>query len=588
VRKVLIASPIRQKPAILRAFLDSLGRLETTGLDVSFAFIDDSEGVERAVLWQFTSQQDDALILDPECDCPGEYKRDETTHFWDTALMSKLAVFRNRFLQMALDGGYDYLFMVDSDLVLHPKTLAHLVGLGKDIVSEVFWTRWQPNDPPMPQVWLSGQYTTTPEFVEALKQPGVYPVGGLGACTLISRKAIEAGVSYSEVLGIDLVGEDRHFCARAAALGLEMWADTHYPPKHLYRESDLGATTLSLCMIVKDEATNLHGCLPNVMGLVDEIILVDTGSSDYTKAVAKGYGAKVFDAPWTGDFAAARNESLKHATGDWILVLDADEMLAQKGQDELHRLLQDSTCEAFFLPIINYAGAGEQQVRTSVLRLFRNRPEYRFEGAIHEQILPAIQRRGGAIGLAPVTIQHYGYLDTEIERQGKVKRNLAIALAEVEKKPKDSLALYGLGMEYLRSKEYELALQAFKRSMEHLPSQTVQYASRLMLDIALCLYMTGRSELALEFLGDAQRLYPTYTDLWHLQGHIHLSRGECAEAAEAFRECLRKGESDPRHISDVGVGSHLAQRGLDMALAGLVNQSEEVKPHVAEGEIPVA
>jgi hypothetical protein len=226
VQKVLIASPIRQKPAILRAFLDALGRLETTGLEVSFAFIDDSEGEERDVLQDFDPAHY-VTVLDYDRKCEFEYKRDETTHSWNHALVSKVTTFRNRFLQMALDGGYDYLFMVDSDLVLHPQTLVHLVGLGKDIVSEVFWTAWNPNEPLMPQVWISGQYTITPEFVETLKEPGVYRVGGLGACTLISRKAIEAGVSYSEVPGLDLFGEDRHFCTRASALGLELWADTH-------------------------------------------------------------------------------------------------------------------------------------------------------------------------------------------------------------------------------------------------------------------------------------------------------------------------------------------------------------------------
>jgi glycosyltransferase involved in cell wall biosynthesis len=342
---------------------------------------------------------------------------------------------------------------------------------------------------------------------------------------------------------------------------------------------------LSLCMIAKDEEANLPRCLKSVKGVVDEIIIVDTGSHDRTKDIAAEYGAKIFDFPWTGDFAAARNKSLEHATGDWILVLDADEAIAPDGKLSLLDALRQDEYEADFLPIINYAGTGEQMVRTTVLRLFRNRPEYRFEGAIHEQVLPAIQKRGGIIGLAPITILHFGYLDAEIERQGKIKRNLTIALAEVEKRPEDSLALYGLGMEYLRSQEYELALQAFKRSMEHLPGQNVQYASRLMLDIALCLYMTDRSELALDFLRDAQGIYPDYTDLDHLRGHAHLSRGEYVNAADAFRECLRKGESPAHHISDVGVGSHLAQRGLDMALEGLKKEEE---PHVAEGQIPVA
>ncbi|ASA26581.1 hypothetical protein B9T62_33555 [Paenibacillus donghaensis] len=152
---------------------------------------------------------------------------------------------------------YDYLFLIDSDLILHPDTLKHLISTDKDIISEVFWTQWQPGTLHQPQVWMHDEYNQWEllpgeqlkpeeinrrfhEFLAKLKEPGIYEVGGLGACTLISRKAILTGASYHQVKNISYWGEDRHFCIRAAALGIPLFVDTHYPALHLYRDSDLG------------------------------------------------------------------------------------------------------------------------------------------------------------------------------------------------------------------------------------------------------------------------------------------------------------------------------------------------------------
>ncbi|HAK72874.1 MAG TPA: glycosyl transferase, partial [Sporomusaceae bacterium] len=113
----------------------------------------------------------------------------------------------------------DFLFLVDSDLALHPQTITHLVGLNKKIVSEVYWTKWEQNFPPLPQVWAGGQYrlhevtsekTLSPEqialgqqiFLSKLHCPGVYKVGGLGACTLISKTALDSGISFSKVYNL--------------------------------------------------------------------------------------------------------------------------------------------------------------------------------------------------------------------------------------------------------------------------------------------------------------------------------------------------------------------------------------------------
>lgn len=168
----------------------------------------------------------------------------------------RVAKFKDWLISLARSEGYDYLFLVDSDLVLHPLTLQQLLHCRKDIIAEIFWTRWTPSQPELPQVWLFDQYGLYPlqrgkklppalverltsDFLALLRERGTYRVGGLGACTLISRHALQAGVSFSEIPNLSFWGEDRHFCVRAAALGLELYVDTHLPAYHIYRDEDL-------------------------------------------------------------------------------------------------------------------------------------------------------------------------------------------------------------------------------------------------------------------------------------------------------------------------------------------------------------
>lgn len=250
--RILLASPVRQKECILVQFLESLNLLDSTGLELSFAFVDDHN--EHDLLKRFLTEKSNVYVFpgSPE----DSYVCDEKTHYWRENLIWKIAAYKDQFIKLALEEGYDYLFLIDSDLYVQPQTLKHLISLQKDIVSEVYWTRWQPDTVPLPQVWVTGHYQMyyaqrgemldqeeinkrTEQFLHMLSVPGTYKVGMLGACTLISKKALALGVSFRQIYNLDLWGEDRHFCIRAAALNLELYADTHYPPFHMYRESEL-------------------------------------------------------------------------------------------------------------------------------------------------------------------------------------------------------------------------------------------------------------------------------------------------------------------------------------------------------------
>ncbi|WP_448163016.1 CDP-glycerol glycerophosphotransferase family protein [Bacillus mobilis] len=254
-KKILIGSPIKQKERILQEFLLSLQELEKDELEINYCFIDDNEEPNSSkLLEKFAGENEKVFLLKGKK--LGNYQRDENTHHWNENLIWEVAAYKNKIIDIMLKGSYDYLFLVDSDLVLQPQTLQHLVQLNRDIVAEIFWTKWAGDDLELPQVWLYDHYTLyehhreevlenkeiqrrTMEFLNMLKVPGVYEVGGLGACTLFSRYALEKGVDFSRIKNITMWGEDRHLCIRAAALGLKLHVDTHFPAYHIYRLSEL-------------------------------------------------------------------------------------------------------------------------------------------------------------------------------------------------------------------------------------------------------------------------------------------------------------------------------------------------------------
>lgn len=178
---------------------------------------------------------------------------------------------------------------------------------------------------------------------------------------------------------------------------------------------------LSLCMIVKNEEDVLSRCLKSVKSIVSEIIIVDTGSTDRTPDIAKEFGATTLQYEWADDFCAARNFSLDQATGDWVLVLDADEVLIYDSSKQITRLLTDNQVEGYYIRVVNLLGE-PPDLETSddmVVRLFRNRREYRFEGPIHEQVKASICQAVGdhALKRMPLTIYHDGYLAENIKKK---------------------------------------------------------------------------------------------------------------------------------------------------------------------------
>jgi len=166
-----------------------------------------------------------------------KYGETRPDHVWDSGMIAKMTQIRNHALDLSEQFGAEHLFMVDSDIVFeHANTLKHLIGLSKPIVSPVFWATWgNPKAKQLPNVWVDGQYNTSAIFQNLLRRPGHYPVGGLGAVTLIHKEVWKRGVYFDKIKNVDYLGEDRHFCIRAQVLGFSLTACTCYRLTHLER-----------------------------------------------------------------------------------------------------------------------------------------------------------------------------------------------------------------------------------------------------------------------------------------------------------------------------------------------------------------
>ncbi|MBO8127803.1 MAG: glycosyltransferase [Peptococcaceae bacterium] len=295
--------------------------------------------------------------------------------------------------------------------------------------------------------------------------------------------------------------------------------------------------TLSLCMIAKNEADNIGRCLNSVKDIVDEIILVDTGSTDNTIEIAKAMGAKVIEEEWQNDFSAPRNTSLEHATGDWILFLDCDEELAPDSAVELRQIIDNTPYEAFFVLVTNKTETDIELTFPSI-RLFRNRKCFRFRGKIHEQIVNSIIENYGqqSIGHSEIRIIHHGYNASTTHIQAKVHRNLAILEGYPDEK-RDGFFFYNLGTEYLRLGEKKKALAAYLKALK-MTKPTQSYGPVLVKRTMTTLMELQRYRDAVEQLRYYQTIYPQFNDLVFLEAICHIRCGRYSEGKSRLQDYL--------------------------------------------------
>jgi len=307
--------------------------------------------------------------------------------------------------------------------------------------------------------------------------------------------------------------------------------------------------TISLCMIVRDEEKCIAKCLASIQGIVDEIIVVDTGSKDETKKAAASFGAKIIDFIWTGSFADARNASLEAANGEWVLFLDADEYLELTSHEGLRKAVAQTDVEGYYIPIVNIYGNEQQpeQCRDILFRLFRNRSEYRFRGIIHEQVLNSIVEKDPNVNIATahdITIYHYGYLDNQVKEKDKINRNLDMLAQQIKEFPEDKYVLYQYGLELFRAEKYEESVAMLKKSLAGLQPGGPEgmYFPKLIRLLVMAHYQLGRHEEAVEYVKYGLAIYPDYADIYHYGGLCFSALRAYGTSFEYFMKATKQGE----------------------------------------------
>ncbi|MBS3999152.1 MAG: glycosyltransferase [Desulfobulbaceae bacterium] len=238
-------------------------------------------------------------------------------------------------------------------------------------------------------------------------------------------------------------------------------------------QDEKDATLLSVAMIVKNEEKDLPDCLESIINLSDQIVIVDTGSTDNSKEIALNYGAEVYDFMWCDDFAMARNESLKYAVGQWILYIDADERLSPDSQIFIRNLISTAKPEVggFITSIVSKYIEDDGSLATykgKYPRLFRNLgyPDLHFFGKIHEQISPSIYEKGFDIIESEIVIIHEGYAISKAEMNLKVGKNLNILSEHVRKEPENAFSWYQLGNTLYQMKIYDRAIECLENALK--------------------------------------------------------------------------------------------------------------------------
>lgn len=301
---------------------------------------------------------------------------------------------------------------------------------------------------------------------------------------------------------------------------------------------------VSLCMIVRDEEENLKRCLESVKDVVDEIIIVDTGSTDNTVEIAKSYGAKVYYFQWCNDFSAARNETLKYASKDWILILDADDELCGEDKDKLRALLNSGLDEnvVYFFETLNYFGSTIDSSNITINlnpRLFKNNHGYFYQGKVHNQLVGSTDELEGAV--CPIKIYHYGYLEKYIHSKDKRKRNIALLEDQIKTEPDKKYACFNLGNEYFALNDKRKALEYYYKAFEDFDPH-VGYGSTLIIRIVISNYILKQYEDALEFINNGVKYYPDFTDLYFLKGLIYKEQNKPTLAINELKKCIELGD----------------------------------------------
>jgi GT2 family glycosyltransferase/cytochrome c-type biogenesis protein CcmH/NrfG/SAM-dependent methyltransferase len=323
-----------------------------------------------------------------------------------------------------------------------------------------------------------------------------------------------------------------------------------------------GKASVSLCMIVKNEEEHLARCLGSVKAIVDEMIIVDTGSEDKTKEIALAFGANVFDFEWAHDFSEARNFSLSKAVGDWVFILDADEQVSPLDHQEFRRTIRNEKLKrvAYSFNTRNYTQttcvnwvpndhlypkeqAGIGWVPSWKVRLFKRDTDIRFKNSVHELLEPSLEAQRILIKKSDLPIHHYGKLnhkkiiskgnDYYILGQEKLKRN-----------NDDLKALSELAIQAGELANYNEAIELWDKVLSIHPDNPGAYLS-----LGHALLMTGRCEKAYNSIQKALELHPSFREAIIERSKCEICMGDASRAVSSLQDLLVKEPDHPTALS---------------------------------------
>ena len=368
-------------------------------------------------------------------------------------------------------------------------------------------------------------------------------------------------------------------------------------------------------MIVRNEAERLGACLDSLQGLVDETVVVDTGSTDATVAIAEARGAKVHAFTWVDDFAAARNESLRQCSGDWVLVLDADERLDAEGAAAIRGALDRPEVEGFLFTFRNYLPSGAYLgihggsspnpggfpgtehlafcTEFPALRLFRRQEGMAYTGRIHETLDPAFETHGWRTAPLAAVIHHLGKAEPDRE-QAKQQAYFELAQAEAREHPGDPRVQYNLLQEAAMTGAWEACAEAARAFLQLRPWAPL----KVFLEGARALRELGRLEEAEAILAQAPEAPDTRPIRLVAQAELQFARGQADRALSTLLEAIA---ADPHSTlsflrlarwlqgnGDPDAARELLRAGLDQNPRDLLLWEALVGVSAAEGNLSIA
>jgi tetratricopeptide (TPR) repeat protein len=294
--------------------------------------------------------------------------------------------------------------------------------------------------------------------------------------------------------------------------------------------------TLGAIMIVKNEEKNLGGILSDIRGVVDEICVVDTGSSDGTVALAESFGARIGHFPWVNDFSAARNCSIEMACSDYLLWLDADDRIDEedrKGLIALKSRLRPQKDRVYMLRLLNSGEGGADSISYQT-RILPNADGVRFEGRIHEQVLPdTLKRCGLSTETVNVTVRHTGYHDPA-DRPAKARRNLEILVQELDEGKDTATQHFFIAMAHIGLGDYEQCLASFEKARRKHTDENWYHISFII--ATDCLLDLDRIDDAMREILRGASLFPDSSLMHYYLGNVLMQTERFEEAAEAYRK----------------------------------------------------